>query len=103
MPWIHVEDVVSAIERALKDPEFGGPLNLSAPEPVRNEVFTRALAKAVGRPACLPVPGFALRVGWGGFGETLLASYRMVPGRLREAGFEFRHPDLAGALADLCG
>jgi uncharacterized protein (TIGR01777 family) len=101
MPWIHLEDAVRAIEFALESPGLNGPLNLGAPEPVTNREFTRQLAAALHRPAVLPVPGAALRLLLDGFGETLLASYRMVPERLEGLGFEFRYRTLAAALEDL--
>ena len=103
MPWIHLEDEVRAIAFALRAEEVSGALNLSAPEPVTNARFTALLASRLGRRAILPAPGFALRAALGGFGAALLASQRVVPGRLLEAGFAFRFPTLEAALEDLCG
>ncbi len=103
MPWIHIEDVVGAILHTLADHNCSGPVNLTAPHPVRNDEFTRCLAAQLGRPAVFRVPGAALRLGLGGFGETLLASYRVIPQRLLEAGFRFRFARLEEALADLAG
>jgi uncharacterized protein (TIGR01777 family) len=101
MPWIHVEDVAGAIEFALATEDLKGPLNLGAPEPVTNREFTRQLAAALRRPAVFHVPAIALRLALGGFGETLLASYRIVPERLLRHGFEFRHRTLEEALQTL--
>ena len=103
MPWIHLADEVGAIELALRDEGLEGPLNLCAPEPVRNAEFTRRLAARLGRPAILPVPGVVLRPVLGGFGESLLASHRMVPRRLGRLGYRFHYPDLGTALEELCG
>ena len=101
MPWIHVDDVVGAILLAIGRDDLSGPLNLGAPEPVRNAEFTKALAKQLRRPAVFRVPGIALKAALGGFGGTLVASYRMLPERLSNVGYEFRHPRLEEALADL--
>ncbi|HLI43668.1 MAG TPA: TIGR01777 family oxidoreductase [Acidimicrobiales bacterium] len=99
--WIALEDEVAAIMRILDDPELTGPFNLSAPNPVRNGELTAELARALHRPAALAVPPAALRLalGRGPADEMLLASQRVRPARLIEAGFEFRHPELASALA----
>jgi NAD dependent epimerase/dehydratase family enzyme len=74
-------------------------VNAVAPEPVRNAEFTRALARAVSRPALLPVPSFAVRAALGEVAGELLASRLVVPARAAAAGYEFRHPALASALA----
>ncbi|NNC89201.1 MAG: TIGR01777 family protein [Akkermansiaceae bacterium] len=102
MPWIHLEDEVRAIEFALGNPELRGPVNLGAPEPVRNREFTRELGKVLRRPAILPVPGFALKIVLGEFAGSVLASYRMIPEKLEAAGFEFRFRRVPEALAALC-
>jgi uncharacterized protein (TIGR01777 family) len=103
--WIALEDEVAAIMRILDDAELAGPFNLSAPNPVRNGELTAELARALHRPAALVVPPAALRLalGRGPADEMLLASQRVRPARLIEAGFEFRHPELASALAAALG
>lgn len=105
MSWISLADTVAAIRFLLAagsdaaGGEVSGPVNLVAPEPVTNAEFTRALAEAVHRPALFRVPRVALRAALGEFAdEGVLASQRIRPGVLSAAGFEFRHPDLAGAL-----
>lgn len=103
MSWIHIADLVELIIRALEDPRFRGPVNAVAPEPVTNAEFTRALARALGRPALLRVPAPLLRLMLGEMAEMILASQRARPQFALEAGFEFRFPDLPRALSDLLG
>ncbi|MEC7947475.1 MAG: TIGR01777 family oxidoreductase [Myxococcota bacterium] len=103
-PWVHLEDVVGAIEWALTTSSARGVYNLVAPEPVRQKDFARALGAAVGRPAVVPAPAFALRLALGEFAdEGLLAGQRCVPARLREEGYAFRQPALADALKTVVG
>lgn len=100
MSWISLPDAVAAILFALQTPALDGPVNLTAPEPVTNAVFTRALARALHRPAVLPAPAFALRLALGEMAdEALLASTRVLPARLTSEGFVFQHPVLDRALA----
>lgn len=103
VPWIHLADLARALCFSLTEEGVCGPVNGAAPGSVQNLGFTKALAGELGRPAILPAPGFALKAMLGGFGEVLLASQRVVPAALLEAGFEFRHPELEGALKDLVG
>jgi uncharacterized protein (TIGR01777 family) len=100
MSWIALTDVVRAIETALIDWRWDGPVNVVSPEPVTNRQFTAALARALRRPAVLPVPRWALRLAFGDMGdETLLVSTRARPARLEEWKFGFALPTLEGALA----
>jgi uncharacterized protein (TIGR01777 family) len=103
MPWIHLADLARAVAFLVGDGRLAGPVNGTAPEPERNADFTRKLAAALGRPALVPVPGFALKLALGGFGGVLLAGQRAVPEALVRAGFEFRHRALESALDDLLG
>jgi uncharacterized protein (TIGR01777 family) len=99
MSWVALEDVVGAIGAALADERFAGPVNVVAPNPVRNVDFTRGLASAVRRPALFPAPAFMLRIALGELADALLlASQRVQPEKLGAAGFEFRYPDLEPAL-----
>lgn len=98
-PWIHLEDAVAIVERALDDAQMTGAVNLVAPAPVRNTDLTRALAHAVGRPALLPVPAFALRLALRDLASELLDSRRVLPARALALGHRFAHPTLASALA----
>lgn len=101
MSWIHLEDLVELMSFALREPRLEGPLNAVAPNPVRNAEFTRTLAAALGRPASLRVPAFALRLRFGEMASMLLESQRVRPQAALAAGFGFRRPELAPALEDL--
>lgn len=99
MSWVSREDVVGAILYALDREAFEGPINVTAPVPVRNVEFTKALARAVRRPAIFPVPAFALRLVAGEIAdEALLASQCVVPARLKAVSFPFRFPELGPLL-----
>lgn len=100
MSWIHLDDLVGIFRFALES-QIGGPVNGVAPHPVVNADFTRMLAAAVHRPAIFPVPALALRVLFGEMSEVLLASQRVMPKAAEEAGYLFRFPQLAPALADI--
>jgi uncharacterized protein (TIGR01777 family) len=99
MSWVHRDDVVGLVLAALGEAAYGGPVNATAPTPVRNRDFTAALAHAVQRPAFLRVPALALRLALGEMADMLLTGQRVVPAAATAAGYAFRHPDLAGALA----
>lgn len=104
MSWIHLDDVVRAILHVLTDDACRGAVNLTAPQPATNAAFTAALGRALRRPTVLPVPKFALRFAFGEMAEhLLLTGQRVVPKRLLETGFEFRHPDLGAALTAALG
>lgn len=99
VPWIGMEDEVRGIRFLLDHDEVSGPVNLVAPEPVRNADMTKALGDVWNRPTVLPVPVSALRLLYGEMGVTLATeSVRAVPEKLQEAGFEWRHTDLPSAL-----
>jgi hypothetical protein len=87
----------------VEQPGARGAYNCSAPNPVTNAEFTRALGRALGRPTWLPVPGTALKLLLGDMSELLLVSDRMLPRRLLDAGFEFRYPRLDAALESIFG
>lgn len=101
--WVTLHDAVEAIVFALDHDEITGPVNVAAPGAVTNARFTRALGHVLHRPTVLPLPAFALRAIFGRdrADETLLASQRAVPARLLSAGFEFRDPEIDGALTRL--
>lgn len=100
--WISIADEVGAILHALRHDDLRGPVNLTAPNPVVNAAFTAALARAVHRPAVLPVPRAALSVVLGReLAASLLGSQRVQPTRLLESGYRFRYPDLTHALGAL--
>ena len=101
MPWIHVEDLARLFVFAAEHEELQGPVNGTSPHPVTNREFTRALGRAVRRPAFFPAPAFALRLGLGEFADVLLASQRVEPRAALGAGFEFEYSDIDSALAGL--
>jgi uncharacterized protein (TIGR01777 family) len=100
MPWIHADDVVGLYLAAIDDAALSGPVNASAPEPVTNGEFSRALGRALRRPAILPVPAAALRVLYGDMAEIVTEGQRAVPRRALEHGYRFEHPQLDEALRD---
>lgn len=101
MSWIHIDDVVRLIAFAIANESVRGPMNAVAPNPVINAEFTRALTRALHRPAIFPVPLFALRILFGQMAEILYASQRVVPEAAIRAGFEFRFREIDVALSDL--
>ena len=104
MPWISSFDLCDVFARMIADAKMSGVLNAVAPEPVTNAVFTRTLGRVLGRPAVLPAPGFALRAAFGELADAaLLGGARVVPSRLQQARFHWRHPDLETALRALLG
>lgn len=103
-PWVALEDVVRAILFSLDRNDVSGPVNVVAPDAVTNAEFTDAIAVAVHRPSVLRVPTFALKLAPGDFAEQLLLSgLHIVPTKLQEAGFAFRHPELEAALKTMLG
>ncbi|MDT7689485.1 MAG: uncharacterized protein QOE46_2244 [Acidobacteriota bacterium] len=102
MSWIALDDLVGIIRRALTDETLRGPVNAVAPNPVTNDEFTKALGHVLGRPTLLSVPAFAARLAFGEMADALLlASARVEPARLNEAGFEFKHTNIEDALRHL--
>lgn len=102
-PWVHRQDIVRIFEWLLDSPRAVGAYNGSAPNPVTNAEFTRALGRALGRPTILPMPAAALKLLFGEMSELLLTSDRMLPQRLLREGFRFDHAHLEGALAAIFG
>jgi hypothetical protein len=99
MSWIEIDDLVQIILFAAATQTLSGPANAAAPNSVRNSEFTKALGRVLGRLTFVPMPAFAVRLAFGEMGEELLlASTRMEPARLLSAGYQFRFPQLEGAL-----
>jgi uncharacterized protein len=96
--WIHSDDLIGIIIAAIEDERWSGPVNATAPEPVRNRDFSKALGSALGRPSWLPVPGAALRMLYGEMAEIVTSGARVVPAKALVLGYSFRHPALAEAL-----
>ncbi|MDT5157059.1 MAG: uncharacterized protein QOH51_1416 [Acidobacteriota bacterium] len=104
MSWITLDDLIGVIKHALTDESLRGPINAVAPNPVTNEEFTKALGRVLGRPTFMTVPAFAARLAFGEMADALLLSgARVEPARLREAGFEFKQPEIEGALRQVLG
>jgi uncharacterized protein (TIGR01777 family) len=102
MSWITLRDTARVITAALTDDRYTGPINVCTQNPVTNREFTRILGQVLRRPTLFPVPALALKALFGEMAEaTILASQRMVPGRLRSLGFQWEDPDLEGALRTL--
>jgi uncharacterized protein len=101
--WIHQADLARAFQFIQAAPNISGPVNFTAPNPVRNRELAKALGRALHRPSFMPAPEFMLRLVLGEFAETLLTGQKVFPKRLVDAGFTFNFPDLAAALADLLG
>ncbi|MCM6774114.1 TIGR01777 family oxidoreductase [Nocardia sp. CDC159] len=105
LPWIGIDDLTDIYHRALWDTDLSGPVNATAPQPVRNSDYTRTLARVLHRPALLPIPKFgpALILGGEGVDELAAASQRAVPARLIAVGHHFRDQDLESNLRHLLG
>jgi uncharacterized protein (TIGR01777 family) len=101
MPWITLADTIAAYTRLVEDASITGPVNLTAPHPVRQRDLARGLGRALHRPAVLPAPRAAMRLVLGEFADEALASARVLPQRLLDEGFEHAHPRLDDALAHL--
>ncbi|MGH2872771.1 MAG: TIGR01777 family oxidoreductase [Solirubrobacteraceae bacterium] len=101
VPWIHLDDVVGGQLKCLDDPQLEGPVNLTAPEPATNRDFSRALGRALRRPAMLPVPARALALLYGEMATVVTTGQRAVPARLSAAGHTFAWPVLEPALREL--
>ena len=98
MPWIHVDDVVGLYLAAVDDDAYDGPVNATAPSPVTNATFSKALGRALHRPAFAPVPGLAVHVLYGEMAEIVTKGQRVLPRKAQEQGYAFAHPDLDEAL-----
>jgi uncharacterized protein (TIGR01777 family) len=96
--WIHRDDLVGIIKFALEDDSVTGPVNGTAPEPVRNREFAAALGKALNRPSSFAVPAFAVKMTLGELGEVLLTGQRVIPEKILKAGYHFKYPEINEAL-----
>jgi uncharacterized protein (TIGR01777 family) len=98
--WITLHDVIRAITFLLEK-NVSGPVNLTSPNPVTNQEFTSALARAMHRPALFPAPAIALKIALGGFSSEILGSKKVVPQSLTDAGFTWDYPHITNALTAL--
>jgi hypothetical protein len=102
MPWIHIDDLSELFVYAVEN-EITGVCNASAPNPVTNDEFTRAMGAVLHRPAVFPVPAFALKLVFGELGQHMLDSARVIPEAALRTGFQFRYPEAGGALRAIFG
>jgi len=101
LSWIHREDLVAMIQWLLEQDSAGGAYNGTAPEPVPQREFARTLGRVLHRPALLPTPAFALRLALGEAATMLLTGQRVLPVHAMAEGFDFRYPNLQGALQEV--
>ena len=103
MPWVHADDVAGIYLRAIDDATWSGPVNATAPKPVSNKAFSKALGRALKRPAIAPVPAFAIQLLYGDMSEIVTKGQNAVPARTLELGYRHVHPDLDEALRSAVG
>lgn len=101
VPWVHLQDVTAALVRCLDDDSAQGAINVTSSNPVTNAELSRALGHALGRPAFLPVPGFALHALYGEMAQLVVTGQRVVPARLERMSFDLRYPRVESALHDV--
>ena len=102
MSWVSIDDVTGMIQHIISNEAVRGPVNLVSPNPVSNREFTKALGQILNRPTIFPMPAFAARIVFGEMAdELLLSSTRVIPKKLMDSGYEFRHPELGGAFEQL--
>jgi uncharacterized protein len=100
-PWIHMADQVNAIRFLIDNPQANGPFNLAAPNPPTNATFVKAVGEAMGRPAAMPAPSFALKTAFGEMSTVLLDGQRAEPQHLLTLGYRFCFTDPVAALKDV--
>ncbi|MBW1825827.1 MAG: TIGR01777 family oxidoreductase [Deltaproteobacteria bacterium] len=100
-PWIHMADLISAINFILETNEIKGPVNFCAPHPIKNRDFSKALGNVLNRPSFMKVPSFMIRLVVGEMGTLLTNSQKVIPHKLLRHGFKFQHPDIDSALEDI--
>ncbi len=100
-PWIHIEDLVLAVNFILEHEDIKGPINFCAPNPVTNRDFANAMGHVLRRPAIMPAPSFMIRLVMGEFGDLMLFSQRAMPEKLMDYGFTFKYPEAEGAIRDI--
>ena len=102
MSWVSIDDVIGTIQHIIANESLCGPVNLVSPNSVSNREFTKTLGQVLNRPTIFPMPAFAARIAFGEMAdELLLSSTRVIPKKLMDSGYEFRHPELGGAFEHL--
>jgi hypothetical protein len=99
--WIHHEDEVGILLLCLEHRAARGPINATAPLPVRNSELAKAIGEALGKPSGFPTPGFMLKLAMGQVAQIVLGSQKVLPQRAQELGYEFKFPDIQSALRDI--
>ena len=99
--WIHIIDLCRATLFAAENEKIHGPINLCAPEPIRNGDLAKEIGKILGRPSFMPAPGFIVSLAMGEFGSVILKGQKVVPRKLQNHGFSFNFPNVKSALLDL--
>ncbi|MBI2919953.1 MAG: TIGR01777 family protein [Planctomycetes bacterium] len=99
--WIHIDDLCAMLARAVEDPEWRGVFNATAPNPLTNRAFSKVLARVLHRPSLFVTPPFVMHLMLGEVASILTTGQRVVPKKAGEKGFEFRYPELEGALRNL--
>ncbi|MGO9566588.1 MAG: TIGR01777 family oxidoreductase [Desulfomonilaceae bacterium] len=99
--WIHIEDLCRAAHFVMVNKEISGPVNFTAPGPVRNRDLARAVGKVLRRPSIMPAPAFMIRLLMGEFGSVILKGQRVVPRLLQSQGFKFKFADIEASLTNL--
>jgi uncharacterized protein len=103
MSWIHIDDLVGIILLALDTPAVSGPVNGTAPHPVTNREFSKALGRVLGRPSFMPAPGFGLRAMLGEVANVVTKGQRVLPKAALAAGYRFRFEEVEAALRAVLG
>jgi NAD dependent epimerase/dehydratase family enzyme len=101
MAWIHVEDMVGLLTMALEDERVRGPINGTAPETQTNKEIARTIGRVLGRPAWLPLPGFALKLLLGGMADMITTGQRVIPKKAQELGYTFKYPTSERAISEI--
>jgi uncharacterized protein (TIGR01777 family) len=100
-PWIHIDDLRSAILFIIENQHLEGPFNFCAPHPVRNRELATTMGRLLKRPSAMPAPAFMLRLFLGEVGSTMVESQRAIPDNLSKQGFKFKYPDLESAIRQI--
>lgn len=100
-PWIHLDDLAHAVQFLIDRADISGPVNLCAPNPVRNRDLAKTMGRVLKRPSFMPAPVFMMRIALGELTTALVASQRAVPEKLSGKGFVFQYPDIDAALSDI--
>jgi len=103
MPWIHLDDAVGILVKAMQDAAIRGPINVTSPNPVTMREFATTLGRVLHRPAHMPVPALALKLALGEFAGSILGGQRVIPEVARQRGYDWHYPRLELALRDILG